>query len=140
LPAELVALVGRNCHDRVDAAGNHKASRTLRVSRSPDAVWPAVMQATQASSTPVDVLESVPPQRLVTPRHGGREELRRHLDDRNRPGSPGVHGDDHRGRLGSPTRSSGSISRFVMGHHATLDGMLKKVAASLNEEALLAGE
>jgi hypothetical protein len=32
------------------------------------------------------------------------------------------------------------VSRFVMGHHATMDGMLKKIAAGLNEQAALSGE
>ena len=32
------------------------------------------------------------------------------------------------------------VSRFVMGHHATMDGVLKQVATSLNEDAILSGE
>src|SRR5882724_10066165 len=44
----------------------HKASRILRVKRAPADVWPVVIQATQTSSTPVEVLESSPPHRLVT--------------------------------------------------------------------------
>src|SRR5258708_21309736 len=44
----------------------HKASRTLRVRRPPADVWPIVTQIAQASDVPVDVIENVPPRRLVT--------------------------------------------------------------------------
>jgi hypothetical protein len=44
----------------------HKATRTLRVKRPPADVWPVVMQVTQASDVPVDVLDSQPPHHLVT--------------------------------------------------------------------------
>src|SRR3954467_400892 len=45
---------------------NHKASRTLRVKRMPAGGGPVLLQATQTSEVPVDVLESQPPHRLVT--------------------------------------------------------------------------
>jgi hypothetical protein len=32
------------------------------------------------------------------------------------------------------------LSRFVFGHHATMDGILKQVAKALNEEPALSGE
>ena len=32
------------------------------------------------------------------------------------------------------------VSRFVMGHHATMDGMLKSVAKNFGEEPVLSGE
>ena len=44
----------------------HKASRTLTVRRPPADVWPVVIQATETSDVPVDVLERNPPHRLVT--------------------------------------------------------------------------
>ncbi len=45
---------------------SHKASRTLRLTRPPADVWPVLIQATEASDVPVDVLERDPPRRLVT--------------------------------------------------------------------------
>jgi len=32
------------------------------------------------------------------------------------------------------------VSRFIMGHHATMDSYLRNVAKRLNEEAVLSGE
>ena len=32
------------------------------------------------------------------------------------------------------------MSRFVIGHHATMDAILKAVAKALNEDAALSGE
>jgi hypothetical protein len=32
------------------------------------------------------------------------------------------------------------LSRFVFGHHARMDGILKQVAKALNEEPALSGE
>jgi hypothetical protein len=32
------------------------------------------------------------------------------------------------------------VSRFVIGHHATMDTLLKQVATTLNEEPALSGE
>lgn len=45
---------------------SHKASRTLRLRRTPDVVWPVVTQLAGASSVPVEVVERRPPNRLVT--------------------------------------------------------------------------
>src|SRR5262249_52863208 len=45
---------------------NHTASRTLRLSRAPEDIWPVVTRLANASSVPVDVVESHPPHRLVT--------------------------------------------------------------------------
>jgi hypothetical protein len=118
---------------------NHKASRTLRVKRSPAAVWPAVIQATQTSSTPVDVLESVPPQRLVTRVTAAEKNFGGTWTIEIAPAPPGstvTITED--GWVANPIFRF--VSRFVMGHHATMDGLLKKIAASLNEEALLSGE
>ena len=45
---------------------NHRASRSLRLHRSPDEVWAVVTELARASDVPVEVVESAPPHRLVT--------------------------------------------------------------------------
>ena len=117
----------------------HKASRTLRVRRTPAEVWPALMQATRTSSTPVDVLESTMPYRLVTrvtekeTNFGGTWTVAiAPVPD----GSTVTVTED--GWVANPIFRV--VSRFVIGHHATMDGVLKNVAAGLNEEAALSGE
>ena len=117
----------------------HKASRTLRVKRPPADVWPVVMQVTQASDVPVDVLDSRPPHRLVTrvtekeKNFGGTWTIDLTPAD---AGSTITIVED--GWVANPIFRF--VSRVVIGHHATMDGMLKKVAASLNENAALSGE
>src|SRR3954471_16953011 len=109
---------------------NHKASRTLRVKRSPAEVWPVLMQATAASSVPVDVLESQPPHRLVT---------RVTEKEKNFGGTWTIviaavpEGADltitEDGWVANPIFRF--VSRFVIGHHSTMDAMLKKVNSEL---------
>ena len=118
---------------------NHRASRTLRVKRAPAEVWPIVLKTTQASDVPVDVLESVPPYRLVTrvtekeKNFGGTWTIAiAAVPD----GSAVTITED--GWVANPIFRV--VSRLIIGHHATLDGVLKKVAASLNEEPALSGE
>jgi len=118
---------------------NHKASRTLRLKRSPAEVWPVVIQATEASDVPVDVLERHPPHRLVT-RVSEKEQ--------NFGGSwtiaiaPTPSGADltitEDGWVANPIFRF--VSRFVIGHHATMDALLKQVAKTLSEPAALSGE
>ena len=118
---------------------NHKASRTLRVTRSPAEVWPVLVQATQASDVPVEVLESQPPHRLVTrvaeqeKNFGGTWTI---AIDAAASGSRVTITED--GWVANPIFRV--VSRLVIGHHATLDGMLRQVAKALNEPAALSGE
>lgn len=117
----------------------HKASRTLRVKRSPADVWPVLMQLTQASDVPVDVLESQPPHRLVT---------RVTEKERNFGGTWTIDvvpvGDGatvtiiEDGWVANPIFRF--VSRVIIGHHATMDGILKNTARMLNEETVLSGE
>jgi len=117
----------------------HRASRTLRVKRSPADVWPVVMQTAQGSSVPVDILESDPPHRLVT---------RVTEAEKNFGGTwtiaiaPAPGGSDvtiaEDGWVANPIFRF--VSRIVIGHHATMDGLLKQVAKTLNEEPALSGE
>jgi hypothetical protein len=117
----------------------HKASRTLRVSRAPADVWPAIVAATSASGVPVDVLESAPPHRQVT----GVKETEKMFGGtwtivvEPQPGGSTVTVTED-GWVANPIFRF--VSRFVIGHHATIDGVLKQVAKALNEEASLSGE
>ena len=117
----------------------HKASRTLRVKRSPEEVWPVVTQTAQASSVPVDLLESDPPHRLVT----RVKETERNFGGTWTIAIVTVHGGStvtvtEDGWVANPIFRF--VSRLVIGHHATMDALLKQVAKTLNEDAVLSGE
>jgi hypothetical protein len=117
----------------------HVASRSLRVRRTPQEIWPALMEVTAAASVPVDVLEHDPPWRMVT---------RVKETEKNFGGTwtsvvaSGPEGSTltitEDGWVANPVFRF--MSRFVIGHHATMDGVLKQVAAKLNEEPVLTGE
>lgn len=126
---------------------DHKASRTLRVRRAPAEVWPVVTQIAGASSVPVVVVESQPPYRLVTrvaeteKNFGGTWTIAIVAV----PGpSTGL------GQAGSTLTITEDgwvanpifrfMSRLVIGHHATMDALLKDVAKTFNEEPALSGE
>src|ERR1700682_5382694 len=64
--AGLAALVALAAIIGATLPRNHVASRSLTLRRSPQEIWPVIMQATAASSVPVDVVESDPPRRQVT--------------------------------------------------------------------------
>ena len=117
----------------------HKASRTIRVRRPPADVWPVVMQVTQASDVPVDVLDNRPPHRLVTrvsekeKNFGGTWTIDiASIGD----GATVTIAED--GWVANPIFRF--VSRVIIGHHATMDGILKQVARSFDEEAVLTGE
>lgn len=117
----------------------HTASRTLRVKRTPDDVWPAITQAMSAASVPTDIVESDPPRRLLTrvketeTMFGGTWTVTISPVD---SGSTLTITED--GWVGNPIFRF--VSRYIMGHHATMDGMLKSVAKSFGEEPQLSGE
>ena len=117
----------------------HKASRTLRVKRPPADVWPVVIQVTQASDVPVDVLDSQPPHRLVTrvtekeKNFGGTWTI-----DLTPVGEGSTVTIAEDGWVANPIFRF--VSRVVIGHHATMDGVLKQVAKGLDEEGVLTGE
>jgi 2-phospho-L-lactate guanylyltransferase (CobY/MobA/RfbA family) len=118
---------------------NHTASRTLRVRRPPQDAWTAITQAMSASDVPVDIVESDPPRKLVSKvketekMFGGTWTVAIAPVD---GGSTLSITED--GWVGNPIFRF--VSRFVMGHHATLDGMLKSVAKQFGEEPSLSGE
>ena len=118
---------------------NHTATRTLRVRRPPQEAWTAITQAMSASDVPVDIVESDPPRKLVSKvketekMFGGTWTVAIAPVD---GGSTLTITED--GWVGNPIFRF--VSRFVMGHHATLDGMLTNVAKQFGEEPLLSGE
>ena len=118
---------------------HHTASRTLRVKHQPAQVWPALIQATEDSSTPVKVLESTPPSRLVTrvteaeKNFGGTWTIAITAT----PGGSDVTVTED-GWVANPIFRV--VSRYLMGHHATMDGVLTQVAKSLGEKPALSGE
>jgi len=124
---------------------HHTASRTLRVKRPPADVWAAVTGLTGASSVPVDVVESHPPFRLVTrvketeKNFGGAWTITIVADPSTGSGQGATSltiTED--GWIANPIFRF--MSRFVIGHHASIDGILKPVAKALNEEAVLSGK
>ncbi|HZR23586.1 MAG TPA: hypothetical protein VFA59_08375 [Vicinamibacterales bacterium] len=113
----------------------HKASRTLTTKRSPAEVWPVLMQAMQSSSVPVDILENQPPTRLVT-RVTEKEKNFGGTWTTTLGANTVTITED--GWVANPIFRF--VSRFVMGHHATMDGILTSVANQLNEPVALSGE
>ena len=117
----------------------HVASRTLRVRRAPADVWPVITSLAAASSVPVDVLEEHPPHRLVSrvkdteKNFGGTWTI---VIAPVPDGSTLTITED--GWVANPIFRF--VSRVVIGHHSTMDGILKQVARTLNEEPALSGE
>ncbi|OLC80394.1 MAG: hypothetical protein AUH72_11735 [Acidobacteria bacterium 13_1_40CM_4_65_8] len=115
---------------------DHKASRTLRVRRAPAEVWP-----------PVVVVESQPPYRLVTrvaeteKNFGGTWTIAIVAVPDPSTGSGQVASTltiTEDGWVANPIFRF--MSRLVIGHHATMDALLKDVARKFNEEPALSGE
>ena len=115
----------------------HKASRTMRLHRSPEDVWPVLLQTMQTSSVPVDILQSDPPHRLVTRVTESEKNFGGTWITELAPAAGGgcevTIAED--GWVENPIFRF--VSRLVIGHHATMDGVLKQVAKTLNEEAVL---
>jgi hypothetical protein len=92
-----------------------------------------------ASDVPVDIVESDPPRKLVSKvketekMFGGTWTVAIAPVD---GGSTLTITED--GWVGNPIFRF--VSRFLMGHHATLDRMLKSVAKQFGEEPSLSGE
>lgn len=118
----------------------HRASRTLRLKRAPADVWPVIIEKMRASDVPVDILEQDPPRRLVTrvketeTMFGGTWVTT--IAPEPAGGSSVTIVED--GWVGNPIIRV--IARFVIGHHATMDGLLKKTAKALGEQAVLSGK
>src|SRR5262245_15700119 len=161
--AAVIAIIGSTL------PRTHMASRTLRVKRAPVDVWTAITQAMSASDVPTDIVESDPPRRLVSrvkdteKMFGGTWTVAIAPDDPSTLREPQGRPEQSRGATSSgqaPSTSSGQagctititeegwvanpifrfVSRYVMGHHATMDALLRTVAKSFGEEAQLSGE
>lgn len=117
---------------------DHVATRSLAVRRPPEEVWLAIMQATAASGVPVDVVESDPPRRQVTRVKDTEKMFGGTWTITIAPSPTGCTltiTED--GWVGNPIFRF--VSRYVMGHHATMDGMLKDVAKKFGEQPELTG-
>jgi len=126
----LVAIVGPQL------PREHIASRTLRLTRtSPQDAWTAVMAATSASSVPVDIVEQDPPRRLVTKVKDTEKMFGGTWTIVVVPAGITI---TEAGWVANPIFRF--VSRYVMGHHATIDGVLKQVAQKLDEDPTLSGE
>jgi len=117
----------------------HTASRTLRVRRPPQEAWTAITQAMTTSEVPVDIVENDPPRKLVSK---VKETEKMFGGTWTVAVAPVEHGSTvtitEDGWVANPIFRF--VSRFVMGHHATMDGMLKSVAKNFGEEPVLSGE
>lgn len=122
----------------------HVASRTLTTRRPAQDLWvlvsnPAFAKEATGQDLPVETIESVPPTKLVT-----------RIADPNQPFggtwtfaiAPTPGGSTltitERGWVSNVVFRF--VSKFIMGHHATMDTYLKNVAKRLNEEPALSGE
>ena len=134
----LVAIIGSTL------PRTHIASRTLRVRRAPQDVWPIVTQLMASSSVPVDVIESDAPRRLVSrvkeseKMFGGTWTVLLAPADTPSTGSASTVTITEDGWVANPIFRF--VSRFIIGHHATMDGILTDVAKTLGEEPVLSGE
>ena len=133
----LVALIGSRL------PRDHVASRTLRLRTTPQEVWTTVLAITTASSVPVDVVEQDPPRRLVTRVKDSEKMFGGTWTILITPDASGSQPASslaitERGWVANPVFRF--VSRYVMGHHATIDSVLTQVAATLHEEPVLTGE
>ena len=123
---------------------DHLASRTLTTRRPAEELWalvanPAFARDATGQDVPVETVESTPPRKLVT-----------RIADPNQP----FGGTWTFVITPTPTGSTLTItetgwvsnvifrfvSRFIIGHHATMDRYLTNVAKTLNQPAELSGE
>ena len=123
---------------------DHVASRTLTVRRPPEELWtlisdPAFARTATGQDVAVETVESTPPRRLVTK-----------IADPNQPFggtwtftiAPSATGSTltitENGWVSNVVFRF--VSRFVIGHHATMDTYLRQVALRLNDEPRLSGQ
>lgn len=122
---------------------NHTASRTLSIRRTPEEIWtlvsdPAWNRDATGQDLPVETVESRPPHRLVT-----------RIADPTLPFGGTWSFDIARTDTGATLTITEDgfvknpifrfVSKFVMGHHRTIDGYLRRVASKFNETATLSG-
>jgi hypothetical protein len=106
---------------------DHVASRTVRLRRPPQDVWNAVAAETKKSSVPVDVVESDPPRRLVTRVTAAEKNFGGTWTITIDPASDGsTLTITEAGWVANPIFRF--VSRFVMGHYASIDSVLRGVS------------
>jgi len=136
--AVVVAVIGA-CLPR-----DHVASRTLTTRRPAEELWalvsnPAFARDATGQDVPVETIESTPPRKLVT-----------RIADPNQPFGGTwtfVITPAPAGATLTITEAGWVsnvifrfVSRFIIGHHATMDRYLTNVAKTLNQPAELSGE
>ena len=135
--AAIVAIVG------AALPRNHVASRTLTTRRPPDDVWklvadPAFAKDASGQDIPVETVESVPPRKLVT-----------RIADPSLPFGGSWTFVIQPAPAGSTLTITEDgyvsnvifrfVSKFVMGHHGSIDTYLRHVAKRFDEEPSLTG-
>jgi hypothetical protein len=137
--AALAALAGIITAIGAQLPRDHVASRTLRVRRTPEEVWPALTKAMANSDLPVDILENDPPRRLTSRVKETEKMFGGTWTVVTAPAPEGTTlSITENGWVANPIFRF--VSRYVIGHHATMDGTLKTVARELGEEPFLSGE
>ena len=122
----------------------HVASRSLTLRRTPEEIWPVVIGIAGGSSVPADIIESDPPRKQVSrvtaaeKNFGGTWTITIAPGDLSSPERTSVLTITEDGWVANPLFRF--MSRYVMGHHATMDGILRQVAKKFNEEPALSGE
>jgi hypothetical protein len=126
----LIVMVGVVAAIGATLPREHTASRTAQFSRPPQDVWACLTEATSKSRVPVDVLESRPPHLLVT---RVKESEKMFGGTWTIAIAPSANGSTvtitEEGWVANPIFRF--VSRFVIGHHATMDSILKAVSAAL---------
>ena len=137
--AVLASIVGVVVLVGMQLPREHVASRMLRVRRAPDEIWPVLTKRMASSDVPVDILENDPPRRLTSrvketeKMFGGTWTVVAAAT----PEGTTVSITEH-GWVANPVFRF--VSRYVIGHHATMDAILKSVATELGEKPELSGE
>ena len=116
----------------------HVASRSMTVHRPPQDVWPVLTGVTAQSSVPVDIIERDPPRRLVTRVKPTEKMFGGTWTCVITPTSTGsIVTVTENGWVPNPLVRF--ISRYMIGHYATIDATLKETAKQLDERAVLTG-
>jgi hypothetical protein len=138
-PVALLGVVAIMAGVGVILPREHTAGRTLTLHHTPQQAWAALMDATSASDVPVDVLESDAPRRHVTRVKPSETMFGGTWTMTITPQQAGATVNiTEEGWVQQPVFRF--ISRYILGHHATMDGILKQVAAKLGDDAILSGE
>jgi len=130
----LVVMVGVAGAIGATLPREHTAGRTAQFAHPPQDVWARIIEATSKSPVPVDVLESRPPHLLVT---RVKESEKMFGGTWTIAVAPTPSGSTvtitEEGWVANPIFRF--VSRYVIGHHATMDSLLKQTAKRLDAKA-----